>query len=135
LFYRLEISQTYHKLESQGKKISFFSIISIIGKYLGVNVLSRSRVIRDKEFYSYTIISHNKESQKKIIDYFNRYPLLSSKYLDYKSWLFIVQKQKENPITASYLKEAQLIRKDYNKTRTTYNWDHLIDCYLFVEDE
>jgi LAGLIDADG endonuclease/Cytochrome C and Quinol oxidase polypeptide I len=134
LYYRLEIKQTYHRLDFQGKKISFFPIIEIIGKYLGVNVLSRSRMIQDKEFYSYTVISHNKESQKILIDYFNTYPLLSSKYLDYKSWLFIVQKQKENPLTASYLKEAQLIRKDFNKTRTTYNWDHLIDCYLFSRE-
>jgi hypothetical protein len=72
-------------LDSQGKKVSFFSIISLIGKFLGVNVLSRTRVMKDKEFYSYTVIAHNKNSQIEIIDYFNQYPLLSSKYLDYKS--------------------------------------------------
>jgi hypothetical protein len=119
LYYRLEIKQTYHKLDNQG--ISFFSIISNIGKFLGVNVLSRTRILKDKEFYSYTIIAHNKESQIKLINYFNTYPLLSSKYLDYKSWLYIWEKQKENPVTTSYIKEAKLIRNDFNRTRTSYN--------------
>jgi hypothetical protein len=133
LYYRLEIKQTYHKLDKQGNKISFFSIMNIIGKYLSVNVLSRTRLIKDKEYYSYIIISHNKKSQIKLIDYFNRYPLLSSKYLDYESWLYIFKKQKDNPSTSSYLGEAQRIRKDFNKTRTTYNWDHLKICYLFLD--
>ena len=130
LYYRLEIKQTYHKLDSQGNKVSFFPIINTIGNFLGVNVLSRTRISKDKEFYSFTIIAHNKISQIKLIDYFKRYPLLSSKYLDYKMWLYIWKKQKENPITTSYLEEAIKIRKDFNKTRTTYNWDHLKDCYL-----
>ena len=72
-------------MEHRGRKISFFSIISLIGKFLGVNVLSRTRTMKDKEYYSYTVIAHNKDSQSKIIDYFNQYPLLSSKYLDYQS--------------------------------------------------
>lgn len=85
LHYRLEIKQNYHRLDNQGNKISFFFIISNIGKFIGVNVLSRTRSLNDKEFYSYTIIAHNQDSQIKIIEYFNAYPLLSSKYLDYKS--------------------------------------------------
>ena len=92
MYYRLEIKQTYHKLDAQGNKISFFPIIETIGKFLGVNVLSRSRTsprAKDKEFYSFTVIAHNKDSQMKLIDYFNTYPLLSSKYLDYKSWVYI----------------------------------------------
>lgn len=133
LYYRLKIKQTYHKLDSQWRKISFFSIISLIGKILGVNVLSRTRIMKDKEFISYTLIAHNKDSQSKLINYFNRYPLLSSKYLDYQSWLYIWIKQKENPITISYLKEAELIKKDFNNSRTSYNWNHLKNCYLFLD--
>lgn len=137
LYYRLEIKQTYHKLDIQGNKISFFSIMNLIGKYLGVNLLSRTRVKEDKEFYSFTVIAHNKSSQLLLVDYFNTYPLLSSKYLDYKSWLFILLKQKENPNTFSYSRVATEnainIRKDFNKTRTSYNWDHLKNCYLIIE--
>jgi ribosomal protein S25 len=63
---------------------SFFHIISKIGMYLGVTVNSRSRLINNKIFHSFTIISQNKNSNSKIILYFNKYPLLSSKYLDFK---------------------------------------------------
>lgn len=106
LYYRLEIKQNYHRSENQNNLVqtiskeqkldtiekevkaesypSFFHIISKIGMYLGVTVNSRSRLINNKIFHSFTIISQNKNSNSKIIHYFNKYPLLSSKYLDFK---------------------------------------------------
>ena len=38
--------------------------------------------------------------------------------------------QKDSSRVSSYLDEALNIRKDFNSTRTTYNWDHLENCYL-----
>jgi hypothetical protein len=58
--------------------------MSQIGMYLGVTVHSRSRSVKDKIFHSFTVISQNKISNLKILDYFSNYPLLSSKYLDFK---------------------------------------------------
>jgi len=84
LYYRLEIKQNYHITESDGKKASFFPLMSQIGMYLGVTVHSRSRSVKDKNFHSFTVISQNKISNLKILDYFSKYPLLSSKYLDFK---------------------------------------------------
>ena len=130
LFYRLEIRQTYHRLEPEGKKVSFFSIMSILASYLGVNVLSRSRIINEKQYYSFIVMAHNKTSISIMNLYFNQFPLLSSKYLDYKDWLYILELQKINSLTTSYLEKAINIRKDFNSTRTTYNWDHLKNCYL-----
>jgi LAGLIDADG endonuclease len=130
LYYRLEIKQTYHKLDSDNKKVSFFSIMSKLGKFLGVNILSRSRIKDDKQYYSYTIMAHNKNSLSKIKEYFSKFPLLSSKYLDFKDWLNILKLQEDNPMTTSYLDKAINTRKNFNRTRTTYNWDHLNDCYL-----
>lgn len=130
LYYRLEIRQNYHKLNSDKLKSNYFTIISKIGLYLKTNVLSRSRIIKDKEFFSYNVIAHNKYSKENIIIYFNKYPLLSSKFLDFKDWYYIYNLQNVNSITTSYLNEAQLIRNNFNKTRTTYNWDHLKNCYL-----
>nr|YP_010697742.1 LAGLIDADG homing endonuclease [Porodaedalea niemelaei]WCF76638.1 LAGLIDADG homing endonuclease [Porodaedalea niemelaei] len=157
LYYRMEIRQTYHRLDTEGNKTNYFSIMSIIANFLGVNLYSRNRTINDKQFYSYTVVSHNKHSRSKIVEYFTKYPLLSSKYLDFKDWLSILDKQaKSNHPSISapqgtkpnlfedtedtvfcirrdatyYLDEAVKIRKDFNKTRTTYNWDHLKNCYL-----
>lgn len=134
LYYRLEIKQNYHKLDSDGNKVSFFPIMSKLAGFLGVSVYSRSRVRNNKEFYSFTVISHNKDSLLKITNYFNKFPLLSSKYLDYKDFLYILDLQNKNNITTSYLNEAMKIRKDFNSTRTTYHWSHLKinihNCYL-----
>jgi LAGLIDADG endonuclease len=130
LFFRLEIRQTYHRLDSDEKKISFYSIMSILGSFLGVNILSRSRIKEDKQYYSFIVMAHNKNSHFKIKEYFSKFPLLSSKYLDYKDWVYILELQKANSMTTSYLDKAINIRKDFNKTRTTYNWNHLNDCYL-----
>ena len=98
--------------------------------FLGVTVYSRSRKMENKIFNSFTVISHNKTSLSNIVNYFDKFPLLSSKYLDYKDWKYILELQNLNPITTSYLDIANNTRKDFNNTRTTYKWDHLNDCYL-----
>jgi hypothetical protein len=125
LTYRLEVNQNYHKLDTEENKVSFFPIISKIGLYLGVTVYSRSRILNDKIYYSFIVVSHNKLSNFRICDYFNKYPLLSSKYLDYKDWSQILNLQNLNSLTTSYLDNAIKIRTDFNKTRTTFVWDHL----------
>jgi len=130
LYYRLEINQNYHRADAEGKKSSFFTIMSKIAMYLDVNVYSRSRTVGDKEFFSFTVVSHNKKSQLNLINYFNKFPLLSSKFLDYKDWICVLELQKANPLTTTYLDKAINIRTDFNSTRTTYNWNHLNDCYL-----
>ena len=135
LFFRIEVRQTYHKLDSDGNKVSFFPIMSILAKFLDVNVYSRSRVKKDKEYYSFIIMAYNKKSLKIIIDYFKIYPLLSSKFLDFKDWLHIYELQnnlniKTNKIPIYFLEEALKIRKDFNKNRNSYNWDHLNNTYL-----
>ena len=132
LYFRLELKQNYHRLAPQGQKVSYFSIMSIMGTYFGVTVNSRTRIKNDKEYYSFYFTASSKISIAKTIEYFDNFPLLSSKYLDYKDWCKIFQLQNANPLTSSYLEIAKNTRKDYNKTRTSYkkNWDHLKDCYL-----
>lgn len=84
--------QNYHRDSSieQGST-SYFNILSIIARYLEVNLYSRSREQKDKIFFSYMVISHNIQSHIKVIEYFDRYPLYSSKYLAYKDWKYVVQ--------------------------------------------
>ena len=137
LYYRLEIRQTYHRLDSEGNKTSFFAIMSKLANFLGVNVYSRSRNINEKQFFSYTVVAHNKSSLEIIVKYFTNYPLLSSKYLDFNDWLYILTKQINfsqtsnlQKLPSSYIEEAIKIRTNFNKTRTIYNWDHLKNSYL-----
>jgi hypothetical protein len=59
--------------------------MSKLSTFLGTNLLTRSRLIDNKQYDSFIVTAHNKASINKIIDYFNKYPLLSSKYLDFLS--------------------------------------------------
>lgn len=132
LFYRLEIRQNYHRVSTEliDHNSSYFHIMSNIANFLGVTVYSRSREIKGKVYFSYTVICHSKLSLLKVISYFNAYPLLSSKYLDYKDFNIIFNQQQSNSLTTSYLARAINIRKDFNSTRTTYSWNHLKNCYI-----
>jgi LAGLIDADG endonuclease len=137
LYYSLEIKQNYHRTvadAADGTKASFFPIISKIGLYLGVTVYSRSRLLNDKIFYSFTVMSHNKNSHSKLIAYFEKFPLLSSKFLDYKDWAYILELQRSNKLTTSYLDKAVIIRTDFNSTRSTFKWGHLDSCYLTISE-
>ena len=75
-------------------------------------------------------MSATKSSLIKTTLYFNKFPLLSSKFLDYKSWLHILELQQNSTMTTAYLNEAIKTKTDFNKTRTTFSWDHLKNCYL-----
>jgi hypothetical protein len=84
-FFRVELRQTYHrdvKVEQGGA--SYFVILNKIASYLGVNLLSRTREQKDKLFYAFMVISHSAASHAKVINYFDRFPLYSSKFLAYK---------------------------------------------------
>ena len=63
------------------------------------------------------------------MDYFNKYPLLSSKYLDFKDWSKLINYINKESSNKSWELGVSL-RKDYNKTRTTFTWNHLKNSYL-----
>jgi hypothetical protein len=132
LYYRLEINKNYHKTSvytdaSIMHEGSFFPIMSKIGLYLGVTIYSRSRIVKDKIFYSFIVMSHNKLSNANVCLYFNKYPLMSSKFLDYKDWEYVLNLQNLNNLTSFYLDQTIKIKTNFNKTRTTFTWDHLIN--------
>lgn len=89
---RLEIKQTYHRTSVNETKASlldntphssFYFIMSEIAAYLNVNLNSRNRLIDDKIFSSFILTAQNRKSLDILREYLTRYPLLSSKYLDY----------------------------------------------------
>lgn len=129
LSFRIELNQNYHKADAEGVKASFWKVISSIATYLGVNIYSRTRQIKNKEFFSFTVVSHNKNSHLQLIKYFEQFPLLSSKYLDYRDWLKVLELQTTDARTITYLERAGEIKKDFNSTRTTFTWKHLKNCF------
>src|SRR5882757_9746264 len=130
-FFRIEIRQNYHRKDIiTGENLSYFFIMSKIANYFGVNLYSRSRNINDKVFSSFIFMAVNQNSLDITINYFNKFPLLSSKYLDYLDWLKIVEIRKKSSQTSVYLDLATQTRKDFNKNRVTFSWKHLINCYI-----
>jgi LAGLIDADG endonuclease/Cytochrome C and Quinol oxidase polypeptide I len=104
--------------------ISYKSIMLSIAEFLHVKLNSRIQKKTGNRYWRIT--SSSKLSTKILIDYLNTYPLLSSKYLDYKDWekvaLFFL-----NP-THPLVKYKEIIlnlKNGMNSKRTIYNWDHL----------
>lgn len=131
-FFRLEIRQTYHRDVSAELVAcagnSYFGILSKIASYLGVNLLSRIREENDKVFYSFMVISHSLASHEKVISYFNRFPLYSSKYLAYKDWSYVVELNKlrgGKVLTKEELLEVEKIKAQFNSKRKIFDFSHL----------
>ena len=125
-FFRIELRQNYHRHSSEGT--SYFNILSTIARYFNVNVYSRSREQKDKIFYSYMVVSHNMESHTKVIEYFDCYPLYSSKYLAYKDWKYVVEQIKlrdGKPLTIDNILEIEKIKAQFNRKRIEFDFSHL----------
>ena len=129
VFFRIELRQNYHRDVStiQGGT-SYCEILIKIARYLGVNLYSRSKIQKDKIFNSFKIISHNIQSHIKVMDYFDRFPLYSSKYLVYKDWKFIVElliKGKGKTLTNEEILEVEKVKAKFNKNRILFDFSHL----------
>lgn len=124
LRFSLEQRTTYHRYKDIYEKNSYSPIIHALAEAFNGSVYSRTRTLNDKIYSSFTIITFTTNSNLTICNYLDKYQLWSSKYIDYQSWKNIVVLQSQNS-NQEIIKIATFIRKDYNKTRTTYNWDHL----------
>ena len=128
-FFRIELRQTYHRHVSveQGGT-SYYAILNKIATFLGVNLLSRTREQRDKIFYAFMVISHSAASHAKVISYFNRFPLYSSKYLAYKDWSYVVEQaglRAGKVLTQKEILEVETIKAQFNSKRKSFDFSHL----------
>lgn len=129
-WYRLKLRQTYrNKYLTEGK--SYHGILNKIavlfkGKVYGYETPVIFNGIKNT-YYSYIMDASNKKSLALVLEYFDTYPLLSSKYLDYKDWSSLIRITLEEGQSYNTLQKAKEIRKDYNKTRQTLNWKHLYE--------
>lgn len=60
---------------------SYFNILIKITDFLNCNLLTRKQPSTGNEYY--TLCASSRNSLKIILDYFERFPLYSSKYNDY----------------------------------------------------
>lgn len=93
--FRIEVRQIYHRASAYG--CTYWDVISDIARLLDTNVYTRSRCVNEKIYYAYFLIASSKRSKTILRKYFSKYPLYSSKFLDYQDWCRIIDldEQKE----------------------------------------
>lgn len=109
-------------------RLSMEEIMQKFSEFLGCSL--KSKVITPlngkKEFSSFTITTSNNNSNQILIDYLNKFHLLTSKYLDYKSFEranhLYFNKLHRDPV---FYEEIRLLKSSMNNRRTSFNWDHL----------
>lgn len=114
--WRLEIAQmTYHGQEQT-------KWAEEVSAYIESNLLSRHRIQGEKTYSIYKIIAHSSNSLNKMEEYLNKYPLRSSKYLDYQDWKKCGEIKEKTP---ENYKKIQDIKNGMNNKRAYFNWHHL----------
>jgi hypothetical protein len=99
--------------------------MSKISKLLGINVYNRSRNIKEKIYYAYYLVASTIRSKDLLRSYFLKFPLYSSKYLDYLDWCKIIDLSKNVPLSNDTILKCTSLKLGMNKNRTYFNWDHL----------
>ncbi len=120
-FFRIEVRQNYTKASCNQ---SFFEIMTEICEFFTVNLYSRTRTKENQKYYSFMAIAHNSTSHVIVRNYFDRFPLLSSKYLAYKDWC-IVQDLTKQKLTKENLHKINAIKNQFNSKRIIYDFSHV----------
>jgi hypothetical protein len=60
-------------------------------------------------------------------NYFDRFPLYSSKYLSYKDWCRVQDLHRGTSLSKEGLNEIKTIKDQFNSKRKVFNFSHLDD--------
>ena len=103
---------------------SYFKVLTDISNFFNCSLLIRKQKSTGNEYYNLT--ASNKLSLDLIVNYLEKYPLFSSKYLDYKDWKKIVLLIFEGKhYTEQGINETEYVRNGMNRKRTYFDWNHL----------
>lgn len=104
-------------------------IMVLLANYLNVKLREYGRK-KYPNYLEYGVRTGSINSNLILIDYLNKYPLFSSKYLNYMDWLTIIEiiKKGEHK-TKQGQKEIILIKDKMNSKRTVFTWNHLQNFY------
>ena len=110
-------------------------IMQKISQFLNVQIAIRG----NKKYLTYKEYSITTNSVKKnliLIQYLDKYPLFSSKhlnYLDFKTIVNIILNKEHK--TTSGKEKIQLIKSGMNNRRTEFNWNNLQNFYTAYSDK
>lgn len=151
LKYSLEIKQDFI---SSNINESFYPIMLNIAKTFNTNLYSKYKYINPSQgkvytscqdinkdnnkqyntYYTYIININNINKLIKINNYYSKYKLLSSKYLDYKDWnklLNIIINNNYKSTNINVVKLGKEIRNNFNKKRIKINFKHLLEENIY----
>ena len=103
---------------------SYSKILTDIANFINCKLFTRKQKSTGNEYY--TLAASSKMSLNIIVNYLEKHPLFSSKYLNYKDWKEIVLLILENQhYTKEGIEKTNSIRKVMNRQRTHFTWNHL----------
>lgn len=104
-----------------------FEYLNLIANFLSSTV---KEIRMDKPKPEYRVRTTSLSSNLVLVSYLEKYPLFSSKYLNYKDWLKVLWyfefKKHTEPKSIKAIIEIKL---QMNNKRTEFNWDHLKNFY------
>jgi hypothetical protein len=101
--------------------ISYFDICTKIATFFGVCLYSRVRELNNKKFEMYLVTAHSSSSYEKVCEYFDSFPLFSTKYLNYLDWKTIHLIQTSRHLTVEDKAVCVKIKANFNSKRTVFN--------------
>ena len=123
----MRLSQKQEYIRNSELIGSYKSIMKDIASFCGVGLSSytrnRTRILQESGFL---VRVTSKLSRELLISYINKYPLLSSKRLDYLDWLEahqLVNNQMYKDLEGTH--KLEQLKQGMNSNRTVFNWTHL----------
>ena len=129
-YMRVSQRQVYHRISDLTDN-SYLTLMENMTNYLEVTkVNSINRTHLEYVELAYEIRTDRRVSCAILINYLSRYPLFSSKYLDYLAWEQIHNLNVSREYrTIDGTKRLQCLKASINTLRTVFNWDHLNSIY------
>lgn len=125
---RLRIEQRMIYLKSNG---SYYNVLNEIAAFLGCKLLTRKQISTNNEYY--TLAASSRKSLLVIINYFEMFPLYSSKHLDYLDWSKAAKLiLNDQHYTDQGIIEIDRFKNNMNNQRVYFNWDHLNKLSLYL---
>lgn len=120
---RIEVKFVIEQRQTHPKnQESYISMMKQIADFLSVNL--RVSKHNDKEYWIVEVSSLAK--LQILVNYLNTYPLLTTKYNDYKDWLEAFALVKANKhLTESGKSQLFFIKSNMNRKRTNFDWSHI----------
>lgn len=116
---------------AKDKNIQMRKIIYFFLQNVAIYLFTVVKSIRnDRTYPQYRVRTTSLKGNLALINYFTKYPLFGTKFLDYKDWVKVVKLFKQGSLNLKInINYVKLIKSNMNDKRTIFTWDHLQNFY------